>query len=41
MYDPEYIARFYDDYGEREWERLLTGPEQRVSFEVLRRLLDE
>jgi hypothetical protein len=41
VYDPEYIARFYDDYGEREWERLLTGPEQRVSFEVHRRLLDE
>ncbi len=41
MYDAEYIARFYDDYGEREWERLLADPEQRVSFEVHKRLLDE
>jgi len=21
LYDPEHIARFFDDYGEREWER--------------------
>lgn len=41
VYDPEYIARFYDDYGEREWERAVLDPVQRVSFEVHRRLLDE
>lgn len=41
MYDPEYVARFYDDSGEREWERLVGDPAQRVSFEVHRRLLDE
>ena len=41
MYDPEYIARFYDNYGEREWERLVVDPVQRVSFEVHKRLLHE
>lgn len=41
VYDPEYIAKFYDDYGEREWERAFLDPVQRVSFKVHRRLLDE
>lgn len=25
-YDPEHIARFYDTYGEREWERFDRSP---------------
>lgn len=39
MYDAEYIARFFDDYGVREWDRLVSGPVQRVNFEVHRQLL--
>jgi SAM-dependent methyltransferase len=41
VYDSDHIARFYDDYGEREWERVVLDPAQRVSFEVHRRLLNE
>ena len=40
-YDPEYIARFFDDYGEREWERFEATPMDRVNLEVHRRLLGE
>jgi SAM-dependent methyltransferase len=40
-YDPEYIARFFDDYGEREWARFDTAAMDRVNLEVHRRLLGE
>ena len=40
-YDPEYIARFYDEYGDREWNRFDASPMDRVSLEVHRRLLGE
>lgn len=43
MYDPGWISRFYDEYGEREWERLdAAAPAQdRVNFETHRALLHE
>ena len=40
-YDAAYIAKFYDEYGEREWERLVGRVIDRVNFEVHKRLLDE
>ena len=42
-YDRQVIASFYDEYGEREWERLdATAPAQeRVNFETHRALLRE
>ena len=40
-YDPEHIARFYDEYGEREWERFDVSPMDRVGLEVHLRLLRE
>lgn len=40
-YDPEYIARFYDGYGDREWNRFDASTMDRVGLEVHRRLLDE
>jgi SAM-dependent methyltransferase len=40
-YDPEYIARFYDAYGDREWNRFDASPMDRVGLEVHRRLLEE
>ena len=40
-YDPGYISRFFDDYGEREWERFDASPMDRVSLEVHLRLLRE
>ena len=35
-YGPDQIRRFYDDYGEREWERLDADPRARVIFHVHR-----
>jgi len=40
-YDPEHIARFFDDYGEREWERFGGSAMDRVNLEVHLRLLRE
>ena len=40
-YDAGYIAGFFDEYGEREWERLEATPWGRVELEVRRRLLRE
>jgi SAM-dependent methyltransferase len=40
-YDRDQVARFYDDYGEREWSRLEGTLMDRVNFEVHRRLLEE
>ncbi len=39
-YDFEHISRFFDDYGEREWERLEANPEGRASFHLHRRYLE-
>lgn len=43
MYDPGWISRFYDEAGEREWERLDPGAPamDRVNFETHRTLLLE
>jgi SAM-dependent methyltransferase len=38
-YDPGYIARFYDEYGDREWNRFDATPMDRVNLEVHVRLL--
>ncbi len=40
-YDAEYIAGFYDEYGEREWTRFDTRPMDRVNLEVHRRFVRE
>jgi SAM-dependent methyltransferase len=40
-YDSGLIAGFFDEYGEREWERLEATPWGRVELEVHRRLLRE
>jgi hypothetical protein len=40
-YDPEHIARFFDEYGTREWERFDATPMDRVGLEVHLRLLRE
>ncbi len=40
-YDAEYIARYFDDYGEREWERFDATTMDRVGLEVHLRLLRE
>lgn len=40
-YDPEQIRRFYDDFGEREWERLEANPRARVIYHVHRWYLQQ
>jgi SAM-dependent methyltransferase len=40
-YDPEHIARFFDEYGSDEWDRFDASPMDRVSLEVHLRLLRE
>jgi 2-polyprenyl-3-methyl-5-hydroxy-6-metoxy-1,4-benzoquinol methylase len=40
-YDAAYIASFYDEYGEREWERFEAHPMDRIALEVHRRFLQE
>lgn len=40
-YDPEHIARFFDAYGAREWERFDSSPMDRVNLEVHLRFLRE
>jgi SAM-dependent methyltransferase len=40
-YDPEHIARYFDEYGTREWERFDATPMDRVGLEVHLRLLRE
>ncbi len=40
-YDPDHIARFFDDCGDREWERFDASPMDRVNLEVHLRLLRE
>ena len=40
-YDPEHIARFFDDYGALEWERFDSSPMDRVSLEIHLRFLRE
>ena len=39
LYDPHHIAEFFDAYGEREWDRLVSTVHDRVSFEMHRRVL--
>jgi ubiquinone/menaquinone biosynthesis C-methylase UbiE len=38
-YDPAYIARFFDEYGEKEWERLTRTPVDEVSLHIHTQLL--
>src|SRR6476659_2542492 len=40
-YDPGHIARFYDEYGAREWERFDLSSMDRAGLEVHLRLLRE
>ena len=40
-YDADLIRRFYDDHGEREWERLDDNPRARVIFHVHRWYLQQ
>lgn len=43
MYDPDWITQFYDEYGEREWDRLASSAPamDRVNFETHRVMLRE
>ena len=34
MYDPNWVKAYYDEYGEKEWERWDESPVQQIKFEV-------
>lgn len=40
-YDANYIAQFFDTYGEQEWERLERNPEQEVSLHIHKHYLSK
>ena len=33
-FDPAHIARYYDEYGDKEWERLVSGPVNEINLHV-------
>lgn len=33
-YNPDWVADYYDEYGEKEWERLAIKPADRINFAV-------
>jgi SAM-dependent methyltransferase len=34
LYDPNFIARYFDDFGEREWKRLVNTPADEVKLHI-------
>src|SRR5215510_7564674 len=34
LYDPEFVARYFDEFGEREWTRLLNTPTEEVKLHI-------
>ena len=40
-YDPEYVSRYFDDCGEKEWERLVQTPQDRISLHLHTEFLRE
>ncbi len=41
VYDSEWVRQFYDDYGEREWDRMVRTPADEVMFHVHRSFLEQ
>ena len=39
LYDAKWVERFYDDYGEKEWDRLVKDPTNEVRLHVHRHYL--
>lgn len=40
-YDPTWAERFYDEYGDKEWDRLVSGPLALVQLHVHRHYLEK
>lgn len=34
LYDPDFVARYFDDFGEREWTRLVKTPADEIKLHV-------
>ncbi len=41
IYDVNWVKQFYDQYGEKEWERLVQGPENEVKLYIHRHYLEK
>ena len=40
-YDAKWVEQFYDEYGEKEWDRLVRDPEGEVKLHVHRHYLEK
>ncbi|BAY85757.1 hypothetical protein NIES267_52580 [Calothrix parasitica NIES-267] len=40
-YSPQWVANFFDDYGEKEWERLVKTPTEEVKLFIHAHYLKE
>ena len=34
LYDPNFVAKYFDDFGEREWTRLVNTPADEIKLHV-------
>lgn len=34
LYDPDFVARYFDDFGEREWTRLVNTPADEIKLHI-------
>ncbi len=41
LYDPAFIARYFDDFGEREWTRLVNTPADEIKLHVHSHYLEQ
>ena len=41
LYDSQWVERFYDEYGEKEWDRLVADPVNEVKLHVHRHYLEK
>src|SRR5262245_37084146 len=34
LYDPNFVAKYFDDFGEREWSRLVNTPADEIKLHI-------
>ena len=40
-YDPKWVEEYFDQYGDREWDRLVSDPENEVKLYIHRHYLEK
>lgn len=41
LYDPNFVANYFDDFGDREWMRLINTPADEIKLHVYSHYLDQ